>query len=79
MAPGAEPRDRERSPGRGPEDPGRKAVAVSAQSKGRARAGDAVREAIRNIYYSDRQLPPGHDPGADSGEAPTTGGVAHGH
>jgi hypothetical protein len=25
---------------------------------------------IRNIFYSDRQLPPGHDPGADSGEAP---------
>jgi hypothetical protein len=24
-------------------------------------------QAIRNIYYSDRQLPPGHDPGADSG------------
>jgi hypothetical protein len=36
-------------------------------------------EAIRNIYYSDRQLPPGHDPGADSGEAPTAGSVAHGH
>jgi hypothetical protein len=27
-------------------------------------------EAIRTIFYSDRQLPPGHDPGADSGEAP---------
>jgi hypothetical protein len=27
-------------------------------------------EAIRIIYYSDRQLPPGHNPGADSGEAP---------
>jgi hypothetical protein len=36
-------------------------------------------EAIRNIYYSDRQLPPGHDPGADSSEAPTAGSVAHGH
>ena len=36
-------------------------------------------EAIRIIYYSDRQLPPGHDPGADSGEAPTAGSVAHGH
>jgi hypothetical protein len=34
----------------------------------RARAGCG--EAIRNVYYSDRQLPPGHDPGADSGEAP---------
>jgi hypothetical protein len=33
MAPGAEPRDRERSPGRGPEDPGCRAVAVAAQSK----------------------------------------------
>jgi hypothetical protein len=37
-------------------------------------------EAIRNIYYrSDRQLPPGHDPGTDSGEAPSAGSVAHGH
>jgi hypothetical protein len=37
----------------------------------RARAGPGERgEAIRNVYYSDRQLPPGHDPGADSGEAP---------
>jgi hypothetical protein len=35
-------------------------------------------EAIRIIYYSDRQLPPGHDPGADSGEAPSAGSVAHG-
>jgi hypothetical protein len=35
---------------------------------GRARAGRG--KAIRNVYHSDRQLPPGHDPGADSGEAP---------
>jgi hypothetical protein len=27
-------------------------------------------EAIRNVYLSDRQLPPGYDPGADCGEAP---------
>jgi hypothetical protein len=33
-------------------------------------SGGGRGEAIRNIYYSDRQLPPGHDPGADSGEAP---------
>ena len=33
MAWGAEPRKRERSPGRGPEDPGRRAAAVAAQSK----------------------------------------------
>ncbi len=33
--------------------------------------------AIRNIFYSDRQLPPGHDPGADSGEAPTASSGAH--
>ena len=32
--------------------------------------GGGRSEAIRNIYYSDRQLPPGHDPGADYGEAP---------
>jgi hypothetical protein len=42
-------------------------------------SGGGLGEAIRNIYYSDRQLPPGHDPGADSGEAPTAGSVAHGH
>jgi hypothetical protein len=43
-------------------------------------SGGGRGEAIRNIYYhSDRQLPPGHDPGADSGEAPTAGSVAHGH
>jgi hypothetical protein len=36
-------------------------------------------EEIRNIYYSNRQLPPGHDPGADSSDAPTAGSVAHGH
>ena len=41
--------------------------------------GGGRSEAIRDIYYSDRQLPPGHDPGADSGEAPTAGSVAHGH
>jgi hypothetical protein len=36
---------------------------------GRGRGGR--RKATRNLYhYSDRQLPPGHDPGADSGEAP---------
>jgi hypothetical protein len=34
MAWGAEPRDRERSPGRGPEDPGRRAVAAVAQRHG---------------------------------------------
>jgi hypothetical protein len=33
MAWGAEPRDRERSPGRGPEDPGRRAVAAAAQGQ----------------------------------------------
>jgi hypothetical protein len=42
-------------------------------------SGGGRGEAIRNIYYSDRQLPPGHDPGADSGEAPTAGSLAHGH
>jgi hypothetical protein len=50
------------------------ALARSASGSGGGRG-----EAIRNIYYSDRQLPPGHDPGADSGEAPTAGSVAHGH
>ena len=35
MAWGAEPRDSERSPGRGPEDPGRRAAAVASQSKER--------------------------------------------
>jgi hypothetical protein len=39
----------------------------------RSGSGGGRGEAIRNIYYrSDRQLPPGHDPGADSGEAPGT-------
>jgi hypothetical protein len=33
-------------------------------------SGGGRGEAIRDVYYSDRQLPPGHDPGADSGEAP---------
>jgi hypothetical protein len=33
-------------------------------------SGGGRGEAIRNIYNSDRQLPPGNDPGADSGEAP---------
>jgi hypothetical protein len=33
MAWGAESRDCERSPGRGPEDPGRRAAAVDAQAK----------------------------------------------
>jgi hypothetical protein len=32
---------------------------------GRGRSG-----VIRNVYYSDRPLPPGHDPGPDSGEDP---------
>jgi hypothetical protein len=41
----------------------------SVHLSGRARAGGG--EAIRNIYYSYRQLPPGHDPGADPGEPPT--------
>jgi hypothetical protein len=36
----------------------------------RSGSGGGRGEAIRNIYHSDRQLPPGHDPGADSGEAP---------
>jgi hypothetical protein len=35
--------------------------------------------AIRNIYYSDRQLPPENDPGADSGEAPNGRQRGHGH
>jgi hypothetical protein len=34
-------------------------------------SGGGRGEAIRNIYYSDRQLPLGHDPCAVSGEAPT--------
>jgi hypothetical protein len=33
-------------------------------------SGGGRGEAIRTFYYSDRQLPPGHDPGADSSEAP---------
>jgi hypothetical protein len=33
-------------------------------------SGGGRSEAIRNICYSDRQLPPGYYPGADSGEAP---------
>ena len=33
-------------------------------------SGGGRGEATRNIYYSDRRLPPGHDPGAASGEAP---------
>jgi hypothetical protein len=33
----------------------------------------------QHTYYSDRQLPPGYDPGADSCEASTAGSVAHGH
>ncbi len=49
-----------------------KALAGSISGGGRG-------ETIRTIYNSDRQLPPGHDPGADSGEAPTAGSVAHGH
>jgi hypothetical protein len=32
-------------------------------------SGGGRGEAIRIIYYSDRQLPPGHDPGSYSGEA----------
>jgi len=35
-----------------------------------ARAGGAVRRSETFISISDRQLPPGHDPGADYGEAP---------
>jgi hypothetical protein len=53
------------------------------------RVGRGRGEAMRNVYSSDGQLPPGHDPGADSGEAPTipapavawlpaAGSVAHG-
>ena len=42
-------------------------------------SGGGRGQAISNIYYSDRQLPPGNDAGADSGEAPTAGSVAHGH
>jgi hypothetical protein len=37
---------------------------------GLARAGGAVRRSETFISISDRQLPPGHDPGADYGEAP---------
>jgi hypothetical protein len=55
---------------------GRRVAAVIPPLSG---SGGGRGEAIRNIYYSDRQLPPGHDPGADSGEAPTAGSVAHGH
>jgi hypothetical protein len=55
-----------------------KSIRRHATGAGRARAGGRG-EAIRNFYYSYRQLPPGHDPGADSGEAPTAGSVAHGH
>jgi hypothetical protein len=49
------------------------------ESKHRSGSGGGRSEAITNIYYSDRQLPPGHDPGADSCEAPTAGSVAHSH
>jgi len=35
-----------------------------------ARAGGAVRRSETFITISDRQLPPGHDPGADCGAAP---------
>jgi hypothetical protein len=33
-------------------------------------SGGGRGEAIRTFSCSDRQLPPGHDPGAVSGEAP---------
>ena len=33
-------------------------------------SGGGRGEAIRNSYYSDRQLPPGHYPGADSARPP---------
>jgi hypothetical protein len=33
-------------------------------------SGEGRGKAIRNFCYSDRQLLPGHDPGADSGEVP---------
>jgi hypothetical protein len=35
-------------------------------------SGAGRSEAIRNVYFFDRQLPPGHDPGAGSGEAPNS-------
>ncbi len=35
-------------------------------------SGAGRSEAIKNVYYFDRQLPPGHDPGAGSGEAPNS-------
>jgi hypothetical protein len=33
-------------------------------------SGGGRDEAIKNVYFSDCQLPPGHDPGADCGEPP---------
>jgi hypothetical protein len=46
-----------------------RSVAVPVRSTASS-SGGGRGEAIRTIYYSDRKLPPGHDPGADSGEAP---------
>jgi hypothetical protein len=69
--------------GPGPDDHGRHGVhgapggaapaavtAITAPAKNTSGSGGGRGEAIRTIYNYDRQLPPGHDPGADSGEAP---------
>jgi hypothetical protein len=50
---GAEPRDRERSPGRGPEDPGRRAAAVAAQSE----EGGLIRRSSGNFIGRFRAHP----------------------
>jgi hypothetical protein len=57
--------------------PARDVSAVGCCGPSLSGSGGGRGEAIRNIYYSDRQLPPGHDPGADSGDAPTAGSVRH--
>ena len=48
----------------------RKNKKAAQNNVGLARAGGAVRRSETFISISDRQLPPGHDPGADYGEAP---------
>jgi hypothetical protein len=59
----------------GPAPPPWEATSLAMESG----SGGGRGEAIRTIFYSHRQLPPGHDPGADSSEAPRAGSVAHGH